>query len=604
MSGEGETCAVWCKALIAVFAALALAGCGTAGKRQLVVDPPGTVTTPELLPIPSSPATLPSRSDAIPDTTSLLINQAEGAFAAGERDYRDGDLDRAREKFDRALGLLLESKADVPSDPRLRDEFDKLVKDIHRLELEALGRGDMLATHDYEPAPIDSIAELTFPVDPRPKRLSQSLNYPDLPLVSNDYVDGVLSYFLGKGRAYIEKVLSRSGLYEPIISEALRREGLPQDLIYMAAAESGFNPFALSRKGAKGIWQLMLPRAREYGLKKDRWVDEREDPEKSTQAAVRHLKDLYETFGDWYLAMAAYNCGPANVRRAIEKTGYADFWILRDLQALPRETRNYVPIVLATAQIARDPKAYGFEIEPSLPLATDQVAVGTPTHLRLIAQLVDRQVDYLIQLNPGLLRWSTPPNDPEYLLNLPAGTRENFEEQIARIPPDKRLWWRAHKVKEGETISSIASKYRVSSQALVEANQLENGAAVEVGSLLILPLAPGAEAAMDVGGAAGPRRLYRYRIRRGDTLGGIAVRFGVTTSQIRRWNRIRGSRIIAGRTLKLYVPVRSRRPAPTSLARRKTSSASKPSAKKKPASTQASPTEKGSRTSAGAAAAR
>ena len=573
------------RALFLLVAAAAVVGCGTASKRQAVVQPPVVVSVLEPLPLQSSTPLLHSPYAPLPDTTLLLIGQAEGFFNAGKRHYRDGDMDQAREAFDRALATLLKPQLDVQGDHRLKTEFDKLVEDIHGLEVEALGWDDAPATHDYEPAPIDSIADLTFPVDPRPRR---HVGGP-LPLVSNDYIDGVLDYFQGRGRTYVERVLSRAGLYEPIISEALRREGLPQDLIYMAGAESGFNPFALSRKGAKGIWQLMLPRAREYGLKKDRWVDEREDPEKSTQAAVRHLKDLYQEFGDWYLAMAAYNCGPANVKRAIEKTGYADFWVLRDLQALPTETQNYVPIILATAQIARDPKAYGFEIEPSLPLATDQVVVGAPAHLRLVAQLIGRPVEELVQLNPGLLRWSTPPNDPEYILNLPAGTKEKFEEGIARIPPDKRLWWRAHKVEEGETVSGIASKYRVSSPAIRQANQQENGAAIEAGSLLILPLAPGTEAAIDGGGASGPRRMIQYRIRRGDTLGGIAARFDVTPNQIRQWNRIRGSRIIAGKTLKLYVPVSPRRTARTGQSWRKTSPAvgTRSTAKKDAASSEA-----------------
>jgi membrane-bound lytic murein transglycosylase D len=476
-------------------------------------------------------------------------------------------MDQAREAFDRALATLLKPQLDVRGDHRLKEEFDKLVEDIHGLEVEALDLDEAPATHDYEPAPIDSLADMTFPVDPRPRRRVGG----PLPLVSNDHIESVLDYFQGSGRAYVERVLSRLGLYEPIISEALRREGLPQDLIFMAGAESGFNPFALSRKGAKGIWQLMLPRAREYGLKKDRWVDEREDPEKSTEAAVRHLKDLYQRFGDWYLAMAAYNCGPASVQRAVEKTGYADFWVLRDLQALPRETQNFVPIILATAQIARDPKAYGFDIEPSLPLATDQVAVDAPIHLRLVAQLVGHSVEELVQLNPGLLRWSTPPNGPEYILNLPAGTKEKFEEGIARIPPDKRLWWRAHRVVEGETISRIASKYRLSTPAMERANHLDDGAAIEAGSLLILPLAPGTDIAFD--GASGPRRRLQYRIRPGDTLGGIAARFDVTANQIRKWNRIRGSRIIAGKTLTLFVPISPISVTRASRSRRRASSA-------------------------------
>src|SRR5438552_8584067 len=195
-------------------------------------------------------------------------------------------------------------------------------------------------------------------------------------------------------------------------SEELRKEGLPQDLIYLAAGESAFNPFALSHAGAKGIWQFMLGTGSLYGLKRNRWVDEREDPAKSTHAAARHLQELYQTFGDWYLAMAAYDSGPVTVQRAIERTGYADFWTLRKLHALPLETENYVPIFIATALIAKDPKTFGFDVAPDPPLKVDKLTVTGPTDLRLIAELIDHPVDDLVNLNPSLLRWTTPANDP------------------------------------------------------------------------------------------------------------------------------------------------------------------------------------------------
>jgi len=211
----------------------------------------------------------------------------------------------------------------------------------------------------------------------------------------------VLTYFQGHGQGFISRVLQRVGLYQPVISQILHEEGVPQDLIYLAAAESSFNPFALSSAGAKGIWQFMLGRGMEYGLRRDIWVDEREDPVKSTRAAARHLRDLYKMFGDWYLAMAAYNCGPVNVQKAIEKTGYVDFWTLRRIHALPRETENYVPIIVATALIAKTPKAYGFDVQPDAPLTTDQTVVTAPTDIRLVAQLIDRSPEELLRLNPA-----------------------------------------------------------------------------------------------------------------------------------------------------------------------------------------------------------
>lgn len=536
--------------------ALLVVACNAASKRRVAAPP--VVEAPPLTTLPPrSPENLPrSPSTPVPDAVDVLITRVEEAYSAGLADYRAGNLEKAKEEFDSALALLLQSNLDVREDERLSREFDKLVENIHGVAVAALERGDTLGEQRYEPAPIESFAGLTFPVDPKVKeRVRQEVQVvrSDLPLVSNDYVAGVITYFQNRGQKIIRNVLKRSGLYQPIISEALGKEGLPQDLIYLAAAESGFNPFALSRVGAKGIWQLMLGRAIEYGLRKDRWVDEREHPAKSTLAAVRHLKDLYQTFGDWYLAIAAYNCGPVNVQRAIEKTGYADFWTLRALHALPRETENYVPIIVATALIAKDPQAYGFDVQPDPPVASEQLVVSTPTDLRLIAQLIDRPVEELIQLNPGLLRWTTPANDPEYVLNLPPGTRENCEQALALLPPGNRIWWRAHKVQEGETLLSIAKRFRISPASLAQANQIERDFQPEAGTRLVVPLAPGKESSLMRVRERAARRAYRYRVRPGDTLELIADRFDATPYQIRRWNNLKTSRLVAGETIKVYV---------------------------------------------------
>jgi membrane-bound lytic murein transglycosylase D len=535
-----------------------LAACGPEQNHKQVARSPVGVPAPQALPLSSPPeiaGSLGAPTSINGDAVDQFIQQVEKEYESGMADYRAGNLESASEKFDRALALLLQSNYDLAGNERLSAEFNRLVDDINSAELAAVERGGMLAERKYEVPPIESFAGLTFPVDPKVKeRVQQEVKsvQSDLPLVSNDYVDGVITYLQNHARHYMQAVIERQGVYGPMISEALKKQGLPQDLIYLAAGESAFNPLALSRKGALGIWQFMLGTGALYGLKKNAWVDDREDPFKSTLAASRHLKDLYQTFGDWFLAMAAYDAGPLVVQRAIEKTGYADYWTLRRLHALPRETENYVPIFLALALIAKDPKAYGFDVAPAPPLQVDRVTVSEPTDLRLVAQLVDHPVDELIRLNPQLQRWTTPANDPNFILNLPARTKEKLEQAIAAIPLDKRIWWRAHKVEAGETLSAIARKYRVSPVTLAQVNQLSAADSLEEGTHVVVPMATGSVGSLQRVHQRGSRSLYHYQVKRGDTLELVADRFDVTAYQIRRWNGLRSSHLSPGRMLKLY----------------------------------------------------
>jgi membrane-bound lytic murein transglycosylase D len=471
-------------------------------------------------------------------------------------DYRAGNLEKSKQEFDEALATLLESDQDIQGDERLSSEFDKIVENVYSVEAATLERGDALSVHHYEPTPLESFSGLTFPVDPRTKeRVQQELQsvHSDLPLVSNDAVDGVITYMQNHARGFVEHVLRGKGTYGEVISEALRKQGVPQDLIYLAAGESAFNPFAVSKAQCVGIWQFSQGTGSLYGLKKDRWVDDRRDPFKSSAAAAHHLKDLYTAFGDWFLVMAAYDSGPLTVQRAIEKTGYADYWELRKIHALPEETENYVPIFLATALIAKDPKAYGFDTQPDPPLAVDEVKVDTPTDLRLVAQLIDHPVEDLVKLNPSLQRWTTPGNDPSFNLHLPAGTKNLYEQNIASIPPDKRIWWRAHKVLEGETLAGIAKQLRVSPASLAQANQLTASSSLEQGAHLVVPMAAGTDSSLARVREYVPHRLTQYRVRPGDTVDLIADRFNVTAYQIRRWNGLKSSKLTPGRTLHLYV---------------------------------------------------
>jgi len=537
-------------------AVVVLSGCATTEKHPAVVQAPAPPPPPKALPLTPAPSDLSPVVAPPPDNADLLIKKVEAFYSSGMSEFRAGNLEQSKQQFDQALATLLQSGQDIRGDERLSSEFDKIVENVYAVEAASLERGGALSLHNTEPTPLESFSGLTFPVDPRTKqRVQEELKsvHSDLPLLSNDAVDGVIAFLQNHARSYIENVIRGAGRYGEIIGEALRKEGVPQDLIYLAAGESAFNPYAVSNKQCVGIWQFYLATGNLYGLKRDRWVDDRKDPYKSSAAAARHLRDLYATFGDWFLVMAAYDSGPLTVQRAIERTGYADYWELRRLHALPAETENYVPIFLATALIAKDPKSYGFDTPPDPPLAVDRVRVDTPTDLRLIAQLIDRPVDDVMKLNPSLLRWTTPGNDPEFILTLPLGTKDLYEQNIAAIPPEKRIWWRAHKVQEGETLAAIAKQYQISPVALAQANQLTAYSSPVIGTHLVVPMAPGNDASLARFREPVPHKLAYYRVRQGDTIDLIADRFNVTSYQIRRWNGLKSSRLTAGRTLHLYV---------------------------------------------------
>jgi len=546
-----------------------LGGCGAAEKRQALMSAPAAATAPDPVqtaapppdPAPATPAPAapaPAGQAAPADPVINLLNRVNAIYGAGVKDYDAGNLDQAKGEFDQAVGLLLESNLDIQSNDRLNTEFNTLVENIYDMEIGALERGGALSSHAYEPAPIESFAGLTFPVDPNVRERAQqelATVTSDLPLVSNDFVGGALAYLQNHARHYIETVLQRRAYYGPMIEQTLRQQGLPGDLIYLAAGESAFNPFAVSTKGAKGIWQFMLGTGEMYGLRRSHWVDEREDPVKSTQAAARHLKDLYNTFGDWFLAMAAYDWNPAGVQKAIEKTGYADYWKLRELNALPAETENYVPVFVAIALIAKDPQAYGFQVPDAPSMAADQVTVSEPTDLRLVAGLIDHPVEDLVRLNPSMLTWVTPPDPSGFTLNLPAGTKEQFEQAIAAVPPNLRKWWRAYRMEPGDTVASVARKFRVSPVSLAEANRLSAGGAPDAGAHLLVPLGRVSEASLVRVHERQVVRARRYRVRPGDTLELVADHFDVTPYQIRHWNHLRSSKLAAGSSLTVFVPV-------------------------------------------------
>ena len=496
---------------------------------------------------PSPSASSSSTQSTSPDARSLLIAKVQEKFASGEQNFKAGHLEAARRDFDAAVDLLLLSGYDLDRDAELHELFRKVVDTVYTYELQAFHAGDGFQETPAVPAPIDEVADMTFPVDPRLKgraeEAAKSISH-DLPLTVNDEVLSFLNFFqTPRGRAIVETGLSRSGKYRDMIARILREEGVPQDLIYLAQAESAFQPAALSRAGARGIWQFVPWRGNEYGLKRSWWVDERQDPEKATRAAAQHLRDLYGLFGDWYLAMAAYNCGPGNVQKGIERTGYADFWELYRRNVLPRETKNYVPIIVALTLIAKDAAHYGIHPELEKPVLSDVVKPGSAIDLRLVAETIDADVETLRSLNPSLLRLATP-DDPSFELHLPAGTAEKFSNEIADIPAEKWVSWRRHRVEPGETLTSLAKKYQVTPAAIAAANSLGGSTALTAGDKLIIPATqPAGES---------KSRLVRYRVRKGDTLGGIADQFSVSTDQLRKWNALKSARVSRGMVLRVY----------------------------------------------------
>jgi membrane-bound lytic murein transglycosylase D len=554
----------------ALLAVLLSAGCAT------------TKATPAVTPSPSlAPASAASAPPAQPDPIDDLIAVSTRHFEIGQAELEQGHLEQAKSEFNRALEVLLESPFGARSEPRIREHFDRLVEKISAYEVVAHARGDGFTEKKYEPATIDDLLAIsTFdkPVaTPETKQtvaadLQTTEHDIDIPL--NAKVLSYVQLFTGRLKEYLRDGLSRGARFLPMIQSVFRAEGLPLDLAYVPLIESAFKPNALSRAKAKGMWQFMRGTALENGLQHDWYIDERAEPEKATLAAAKYLKTLHRMFdGDWHLALASYNGGPGRVQRAIRRSGRDDFWKLTATNRyLPRETREYVPLILAAIIVARNPLQYGITVQP-LPIpAVETVTLPHPVDLRRIAEWTETPVDIIQELNPELRRWTTPVRAKEYVLKVPAGAADVVRTRLAEIEPDEAASLRWHTVKRGETIATIARKLRVSRADLAEANYLSVRSRVAAGQQLIIPRAPEPllsaratappppvqdrkPAATITAAATGPRAektesatLY-HRVRRGDTLSSIARLYKTTVAALRSWNNLRNSAIRPGQRL-------------------------------------------------------
>jgi len=419
---------------------------------------------------------------------SRLAN-AQEHFEAGKRLYQIGDMFSARQEFDRAIDLLLSAPENTPDRIRIEKKLDQLVDNIYRYDLDGLGAAAPDQEVVYDTAPKDSILDMTFPTDPnlRPKVKEElEATVSQLPLEENDAVLSFIHYFsTDRGHKVLVAGLRHAGRYRPLIQRILDEEGVPQELIYLAQIESGFLPRARSYKQATGMWQFVQFRGREYGLNQTAVSDERLDPEKATRAAAKHLHDLYATFGDWYLAMAAYNCGPGCVDRAVQKTGYADYWELVRRNVLPKETNNYVPAILALTIMAKNPKDYdllNLDLDP--PVEYDTIKVDSATSLSLIADASDRSLPEIQDLNPALLKPVAPAG---FDVHVPKGGSDLVRMALEEVPAEHRATWRIHRVGADETIAEIARRYGTAVASISAANRLPVDHP-DAGDTLIIPV--------------------------------------------------------------------------------------------------------------------
>ncbi len=455
------------------------------------------------------------------DRGSMIAREADWHFQLGRQHYDAGDEDGARSEFDLAIDLLLAA----PTNPEVREVVDRKIEQlmdaIHRLDLAGLGSGDT-AEPEFEQAPIEEIPQMTFPFDPslKDKVLDQlRATSSQLPLDATDSVLSYVHYFSSeRGRKMLSFGLRRAGRYRALIDRILDEEGVPQELIFLAQAESGFLPRAVSRKNAVGMWQFIRGTGNLYHLQQTPLTDDRLDPEKATRAAARHLHELYQHFGDWYLAMAAYNCGPVAIDRAVARTGYADFWELKRRNALPQETSNYVPIILAMTIVAKNPAEYGLtDIDPDPPLEYDTLPLKNPTNLMLISDLTDSPVSQIRDLNPALLKSTVPAS---WALRVPKGTARNAGAALDLVPPQKQCCWRAHRLVEGDSLETVARRFHVAEGSIKLANRVP-GNGFQTGDLVMIPASPEPEHRM-----AAKRGARRLGTRAGAGAGSPAYHYG------------------------------------------------------------------------------
>ncbi|MDW8272025.1 MAG: LysM peptidoglycan-binding domain-containing protein [Bacteroidota bacterium] len=567
-----------------------------------VLSPQAPANTPCCTPkgLPDEYSVLDRASGSRGDGVAAELERARQYYLRGLAAIERRDTAKAAKLFEAAMDVL-NQLASTPGIER-NEDYSDLAQSI---------------IEDYENfiRPIDEL-EVSSPLFVMRDRLFQAVEfvqspvagaYPPpvstlpttVPLVQNEYVANAIAFLTNteRGRAFFKKVLARMNRFFPLFRRVAQEEGIPEELIHLAIIESGLDPNAVSRAKAVGLWQFIQSTGELYHLRVTPWYDERRDPEKSTRAAMRHLRDLFQELGDWHLVLAAYNCGINCVRRAIKQSGLEspNYWQIRDL--LPRETRGYVPMYIAATLVALQPEAYGFrreEIAAEPEWVYDTVTVTEPMSLTAAAYCALTTVDTLRMLNPELIRNATPPNQT-YTLRIPVGRAREFTLRLAMLSPEERQPWINHTVQRGETLAQIAERYDVALSDLAELNGVSPKARLRRGQLIRIPLAsyvtttspaqqtdtttgtggnasnvsvasPGDQATVSASPSTVlsttqvPKQAERtiaspqytvHRVRRGETLAQIADDYGTTVAELRRINRLRRSRLVVGQMLKV-----------------------------------------------------
>ena len=515
----------------------------------------------------------PQRARAVKeDGPARIIADADAHLAAGIRESKAGHLNGARAEFDRALDLYLNAPGGALAEPRLAAAYRRTLESIQLHEFEALAAGDGFAEKLPEPASIDDVGGLAVesaPVSDELRRAAEDTarsGGTDLDIAVNDAVLACIDLYQGPLREWFTAALERGGRYLPRIREVFAAEGIPQDLAYVALVESAFKTGALSRAKAKGVWQFIPATGRRFGLQQDWWVDERSSPEKATRAAAEYLKWLHGQFQDWNLALAAYNAGEGRVARSIDAHGTEDFWELAARQAFVRETRNYVPMIHAAILVAKEPEKYGFVVTPEPLLTFDSVAVRGAVDLRLVAECANTGVSRIQMLNPELRRLATPAGRT-YSVKVPSGAGDGTRRCLDETPADRRVTFRTHTVRKGQSLSAVARMYGARAQDIAAANGLSSPKRLARGTELIIPVPPPATQAEEPSARrprtttvtrtasrpADGRVKVTYRIKSGDTLHRIAARFHTSVHDILSWNKgVHPRQLAAGSVLTVY----------------------------------------------------
>jgi membrane-bound lytic murein transglycosylase D len=565
-------------------ALVAVSACGTNPHPQVSAKNPAAANPQAAASVPS-----PAQPPVIADPIQILIDKSQQRFDEGERELKAGHLDRARAAFDASVGVLLESPYGARTEPRLRAQFDRLVDRINAYEVTSLAQGDGFVEKRYEAAPIDDILAnfTTFTASAPDEAMKAAVKADlersahDIPIPEQPKILAYIQVFQTRLRDYIQDSLERGARYLPMIQGVFRAEGLPLDLAYIPIIESSFKTNAVSKASAKGPWQFMKATAQENGLKTNWFIDERSDPEKATVAAASYLKTLSKMFdGDWNLVLAAYNGGPGRVQRAMKASGMDDFWeISKSTRYLPRETREYVPLILAAMIVARNPVQYGFDAVTADPIQYEKVELPHPIDLRRVAEWTGTTVDEIQSLNPELRRWTTPVKYPNYEVKVPVGTGDRLEARLAEASPADFTALKWYTVRKGESLLKVARKFGVARSDLAEANNLSIKARLHAGQEIIIPRAPAtllaartdrtaptAVASRSLASDAERPSVSRvsnpqvtqitYRVKRGDTLSSIAQLFDTTVAKIKSWNRMRSNALVAGSRLKIMAASR------------------------------------------------